>query len=140
VRHAAAGIDEKVGVEIGFLFVLLDVVAVGLAEDAPVNVANLVAGVILAMLGELDTEALVGTFMHAAQEAGDDVARNEAQPAVFGEGRGIEEYGWRVGGSNIARFLGGARGVGPGPAINGGLNDLRRRLFLRQRDRAEQPF
>src|SRR5207245_2596216 len=90
-RHAAGSIDEQMGVQVGFFLVFLDVIAVGLAEDAPVDVANLVAGIILAMLGELDAEALVGAFVNAAEEALDDVARDEAEPAILGERGGIEE-------------------------------------------------
>jgi hypothetical protein len=38
--------------EVRLLLVLLDVVAVGLAEDLPVEVAQVVAGRVLAVLGE----------------------------------------------------------------------------------------
>jgi hypothetical protein len=80
-----------VSVQVGLFFVLLDVVAVGLAEDAPVDVADLVAGVVLAMFGELDAETLVGALVNAAEEAFDNLARDQAEPAVFGERGGIEE-------------------------------------------------
>src|ERR1019366_9818912 len=70
IRHAAGRIDEQMGVEIGFFLMFLDVVAIGLAEGAPVDVANFVAGVILLMLGEFDAESLVGAFVYAAEEIG----------------------------------------------------------------------
>ena len=53
--------------------------------------ANLVAGVVLTVLGELDAEALVGATMDAAEEAFDDVTRDQAESAVFGEDGRIEE-------------------------------------------------
>ena len=72
VGHAAAGIDEQMGLQVGLFLVFLDVVAIGLAEGAPVDVADLVAGIILAMLGELDAEALVGALVDAGEEALDE--------------------------------------------------------------------
>ncbi len=88
--HAAGGIDEQMGLEVGFFLVFLDVVTVGLADGAPVDMADLVPGVILAMLGELDGEALVGTFVDAGEETLDERARHQSQVAVLRQGGGIE--------------------------------------------------
>ena len=60
VGHGGGGVEADGGAEVGFLFVLLDVVAVGAGEDGPVEVFEFVAGDVLAVLGELDGEALVG--------------------------------------------------------------------------------
>jgi hypothetical protein len=60
VAHAAAGVHQQIGLEIGFFLEFLDVIAIGLAVDAPVNVANLVAGIILAMLGNSTLKPLYG--------------------------------------------------------------------------------
>jgi len=49
-----------VAVEVGLLLVLLDVVPVGLAVELPVEVADLIARGVLAVLGELDGESAVG--------------------------------------------------------------------------------
>ena len=76
--------------QVRFLLVLLDVIAIGLAVGAPVDVADLVAGIILAMLGELDAEALVGTLVDAGEEALDEVARDQREPAVLGQRGGIK--------------------------------------------------
>ena len=78
--------------QVGLFLEFLDVIAVGLAVDAPVDVPNLVAGVVLAVLRELDAESLVWAFVNAGQEALDDVASDHAEPAVLGEGRGIEVH------------------------------------------------
>ena len=54
VVHRGAGVQEDVGAEVGLLLVLLDVVAVAAAPGDPVEVPHVVAGDVLAMLGELD--------------------------------------------------------------------------------------
>src|SRR2546430_15246647 len=61
VVHRGTGIDQQVTAEIGFFFVLLDVIAVELGIGFPVDVANLIPRCVLAMFGEFDAEPLVGT-------------------------------------------------------------------------------
>ena len=82
------------GFEVGFLFILLNIIAIRFAVSSPVDMADFVAVIILAMLGELDAEALVGAFVNAGQEALDGVARDESEPAVFGERRWDRIVGW----------------------------------------------
>ena len=65
VGHRCAAIQQDLGAEVGLLFVLLDVEPVGPAQDPPVEVPRIVAGGVLAMLGELDAEPLVGAGMRA---------------------------------------------------------------------------
>ena len=60
VRHGAGAVEHDGGAQIGFLNVLLDVVPVVLAVDAPVEVADVIAGGILTVLGEDDGKPLVG--------------------------------------------------------------------------------
>src|SRR5690348_827122 len=90
VGHAARGVNDQVRLEVRLLLVLLDEVPVRLAVGAPVDVANLVAGIILAMFSELDGKALVRTLVCAGEETLDELAGDHGQPAVFGEGRRIE--------------------------------------------------
>src|SRR5262249_55151623 len=70
----------------------------GLAVGAPVDVADLITGIILAMLGELDAEALVGALVDAGEEALDHVAGHHGQAAVLGQGSWIKAdgRGWHV--------------------------------------------
>ena len=63
VVHRGTGIDEQVTAEIGFLLILLDVIAVELGVSLPVDVANFVPWRILAMFGELDAESFIRTGM-----------------------------------------------------------------------------
>ena len=90
VAHAAGRIDDEGGAEVRLLLELLDVVAIRLADRPPVDVADLVAGVVLAMLGELDRVALERTFVNATQEALDEAARHEGEGAVFRQAGGVE--------------------------------------------------
>ena len=55
--------------EVGLLLVLLQVELVGLGPDLPVDVADVVAGHVLAMLGELDREAVVRAGVHARRRS-----------------------------------------------------------------------
>ena len=79
VGHGLAGIEQDVGEEVGFLLVLLEVVLVGLGPDFPVDVADVVALRVLAVLGELDGEAVVGALVEAGDEALDDQAGLEVE-------------------------------------------------------------
>ena len=60
--------------EVRLLLVLLDVVAVGFPVDPPVQVAEIVAGGVLAVLGELDGEAFVRAAVQAGNEPLDRLA------------------------------------------------------------------
>ncbi len=72
VLHRATRIHHDVRFEIRLLFVLLDVVAIGLTVNLPVNVFDLITGHVLPMLSELDAEAVIGTLVQACDEAFDD--------------------------------------------------------------------
>ena len=67
VVHRGAGVDDERGAEVALFLVLLDVVAVGAAEDAPVEPAQVVAGRVFAILGELDVEAVERAAVQAAR-------------------------------------------------------------------------
>jgi hypothetical protein len=66
--------------------------APGAALDLPVDVLDVVAGNILAMLGELDGEAVVGALVHAREVALDDEPGLDLQAADLGEGEGVEIF------------------------------------------------
>src|SRR5262249_9010938 len=54
------------------------------------DVTDLVAGIVLAMLGELDAVALVRALVHAGEEPFDDGFGDEAEAAIAGERRRVE--------------------------------------------------
>jgi hypothetical protein len=90
ISHAAAGIHQQIRLEVCLFLVFLDVIAVSLAQHAPIDVADFIAGIILPMLGELDAEALIWALVHAGEKALHDRARHHRQPAVFGQRRRIK--------------------------------------------------
>ena len=53
-EHGAAVVDENLASEVGFLFELFDIQAVGSTIKMPVNVLCVFAGVVLAVVGEFD--------------------------------------------------------------------------------------
>ena len=80
VGHRLAGVEQQVEQEVGLLLVLLEVELVGLGPDLPVDVADVVAGHVLAVLGELDGEAVVGAGVHARDVALDEQPGLEVEP------------------------------------------------------------
>jgi hypothetical protein len=74
IGHALAGIDDEMAEEVGLVFVLLQVELVGAAEDFPVEVAQVVAGRVFAVLRELDGETVPRAAMLAGDVALDDVS------------------------------------------------------------------
>ena len=72
VEHRLAGVEQDVADEVGLLLVLLDRVAFGAAVALPVDVADVVAGDVLAVLDELDREAAERALVVADAQALDD--------------------------------------------------------------------
>ena len=89
VIHRAAHVEQQRGAEVRFLLVFSNVKAVRTAENAPVDVPDFVAGNVLAVLLELDAEALVGRAVHAGAEAFDDLPGDNLEVAD------LLEISWR---------------------------------------------
>ena len=73
-------VDQQRGPQVRVFLELLDVVAVLLGPDFPVDVPQVVAGGVFAVLQELDRLAEVGAAMHARQKAFDDVPGPHVEP------------------------------------------------------------
>ena len=71
---------QQVADQVGLFLELLEVILVGAAEDLPVEIAEVVAGGVLAVLGELDREAVEGAAVNARDVSLDDRPRAERQP------------------------------------------------------------
>ena len=69
VAHALAGVQQQVADQVRLFLELLQVVLVGAAEDLPIEIAEVVAGRVLAVLGELDREAVERAAMHARRRS-----------------------------------------------------------------------
>ena len=78
--------------QVGFFLVFLDVVAVGLAEGPPVDMADLVAGAVLPVLGELDREALERALVQPGHHPLDHQPREQLQPAEAGQCGRVESW------------------------------------------------
>src|SRR5208337_4822110 len=76
--------------EVGFFFILLDVEPVGPPKHAPVEVPRIVAGGVLAMLGELDAEPLVGAGVQPRDEPLDDAAGHQRKVLHARQRRGVQ--------------------------------------------------
>ena len=75
--------------EVRFLLVLLDGVAFAAAVALPVDVADVVAGDVFAVLDELDGEALVRALVVADAQALDDLPGLQAEGFGTGENVGL---------------------------------------------------
>ena len=78
-------------VEIGLLLELLDVVAIAARVDLPVDRGEIVARHVLAILGELDAEALERAAVQTGEEALDDRARLELERAETRDDRRVQK-------------------------------------------------
>ena len=94
VVHGAAGIDDEAEAEVGVGFEFLDVKAVGAAPGAPVEAAGVIAGDVLAVLGELEGGAFDGGAVATRDAAEHGLARVEREREEAGKGGGVEEGHW----------------------------------------------
>ena len=86
VVHRVAGVDDEGDADVALFLVLLDVMPVRPREDAPVEPAKIVAGGVLAVLGELDVEAVKRAAMLTADRTFDQPARPQDQVGNLGDG------------------------------------------------------
>ena len=91
VGHRPADVDEKVAIEVGFLFEFLDVVPIGARVHLPIDRRQIVAVDVLPVFGELHAEALERTAMQAGQKSFDDGAGLELQRAKPGDDGRVQE-------------------------------------------------
>jgi hypothetical protein len=97
VAHRPARVEKDVRAEVRLLLVLLHVELVRLGVDFPVDVAQGIAGHVLAVLGELDAEAAVRALVEPRHEALDDEPRLDVHPGEAGHDLRVEESARLVG-------------------------------------------
>src|SRR5262249_21967514 len=88
-------VEQQMQVEVGLRVVLLDVELVLPAIEFPVEVAEIVAGQVLAVRGEFNGEADIRAAMQPLEEAFDRGARDELQVLQRGEELGIDQFAGR---------------------------------------------
>lgn len=96
--HRATVVSEEVAAEVGFVLELLDEVAVAPGEEFPIEIARVVAGRVLAILGELDAKAVIRAAMNAAPKALDHNARPHLQTADGHERLRVNQLALRAAG------------------------------------------
>ena len=124
VGHAGAGVEDDGAAEVGLLLVAFDGVPVGPGEGPPVEPFEVVAGGVLAVVGELDGEAVERAAVQAGDAALDDPLGAEAQRDDLGEDGGVKRGhgGWQTSGVGgeagprgvVVRVCDGAGDIGVG--------------------------
>src|SRR5207245_2315276 len=69
VSHRTAIIDQQMTAQVGLVLEFLDEVTVRAGKEPPVEIARIVAGRVLAVLGELDGEPVIGAAMAPVPES-----------------------------------------------------------------------
>ena len=91
--HRPAHVEHDGRAQIRFLFVLLHEPLVGPREHFPVDVPQIVAGLVGAMLRELDGEALARRFVQPGEKSVHDPSRHNLQSPEGGDGGGVQQVG-----------------------------------------------
>lgn len=81
-EHGTALVDHQLATEVGLLFELLDIEAVGATIEMPVDVLCAFAGIVLTIVGELNGKTMERTFMLASDESFDHLAGIKVQRFV----------------------------------------------------------
>ncbi len=92
VAHAFAGVQEQMADQVRLVLELLQIILVGPPKNFPIEIAEVVAGGILAVLGELDREAVKGAAVHARHVALDGRPGAQRQALQPGEHGRIEQW------------------------------------------------
>jgi hypothetical protein len=91
VAHRRRSIEEEKELGIGLALVAFQVAAVGAGEDVPIDVPEIVALGVGAVLGEFLGEAEVRRAVEAVDESVDDGLGDEVKRGDGGKCRGVEE-------------------------------------------------
>ncbi len=78
--HGFAAVHEQGDADVGVVFELFEVVAVGAGPEFPVDAANVVAGDVFAMLEEFEGLSEAGAAVESGDEAFDDLAGSQFKP------------------------------------------------------------
>ena len=87
--HRPAAVQQNRQLAVGLAAIALEIRALGAREHVPIDVAQIVAGRVGAVFGELLAEAEIGRAMQAGDEAVDHGARHQVQAGDAGENRRI---------------------------------------------------
>lgn len=91
VVHGGRSIEQDVSAQVGFVFELLDVVAIAFGKEFPVDVADLIAGRVFFVFGEFDALAVVWALVESCEGSFDIAQGFERDRRELGEDLGIEK-------------------------------------------------
>jgi len=89
--HGLGDVKHDCGAEVGLLLELLDQPLIGARHHTPVEIAEVIAGLIGAMFGELDGESFAGRLVQPHQESFHDPTRNNLDPPEGGKRGRVDE-------------------------------------------------
>ena len=96
IRHGRTRVTDNVKAHVGFLHVTLDAEAIVTRVKSPVQVAQIVTGVVIAVITELNAEAMERAVVLPGQEAFHDVARFEVEPFKCSQHLGVKPLAQRL--------------------------------------------
>jgi hypothetical protein len=91
VGHAFREVHQQIAGDVRLGLILLDVKAVGLGVDEPVDVFGIVPLRVPPVLAELDAEPVKRAGVHPAEKPLDDEPRPQIEP-----GDGLDDFGFQV--------------------------------------------
>src|SRR5690554_3803670 len=103
--HRTRGVHDHIGPKIGLVFVLFDIIFVGLGVDLPIDMANLMAGRIFGIFGEFDRPAVMRRAVHARENPLDQRLRLELHGAQLVEDGWVQKFGAQRLGHGSSRSL-----------------------------------
>ena len=97
ISHRRAGVDQQMTLRVRVRAIFLDEVAIRAREQPPVEITQIIAGIVLTIFGEFGREACKGRAMQPGHESLDHGARQEFEGANACEHLWIEKAGgsWR---------------------------------------------
>lgn len=79
IFHRSAGVTDDVEADVRLQHVALDAEAIAAGVEPPIEVAEVVAGLVIAIVAEFDAETMKRTVVEATEETFHDVAGSEVE-------------------------------------------------------------
>ena len=95
--HRSAGVANDVKAHVRLLHIALDAESIAAGIKSPIEMAEVVTGLIIAIIAEFDAKTVKWTIMQAAEETFHDIAGLEVE--TF---EGCEEFGVEAGGERLS--------------------------------------
>ena len=103
IIHGGTAVHDQMGYEVGILFILADIISFGAAENLPVEMADVIAGRVFAVLCKLDGKPVIGRAVFPDPIALDDFAGHESERIAAGNGIRIQQFRVHISGFSPER-------------------------------------